>query len=82
MELKRNSKRPTNIKTKRYSLSKVNNTITVICPFFFSLSDASFASQVTQAAEFQIPESKRNYSADFLIVHSATGLGIVSAKCG
>ncbi len=35
-----------------------------------------YFSQVTQAAEFPIPESKRNYSADFLIVHSATGLGI------
>jgi len=32
--------------------------------------------KVIQAAEFEIPGNKYNYSADFLVFHGATGLGI------
>ncbi|NJK65201.1 MAG: hypothetical protein HC941_00505 [Microcoleus sp. SU_5_3] len=32
--------------------------------------------KVVQAAEFKIPSSRRSYSADFIVIHTLSGLGI------
>lgn len=42
----------------------------------FKLVCQKYFDKVVQAAEFEIPDFEHNYSADFLIFHDPTGLGI------
>jgi hypothetical protein len=42
----------------------------------FKLICQKYFDKVIQAAEFEIPDFQHNYSADFLVFHEATGLGI------